>query len=91
MAGVGGRSEPAVPLERRAAPAGAPIALAMGMGPKGRNEEEDIGAADVATRRGGTKGSDAHPRYPTRGSATPAARSAGVRMSGTGPTPRQRS
>ncbi len=30
----------------------------------------------------GLEGSDAHPRYPTRGSATPAVRSAAVRMSG---------
>ena len=31
----------------------------------------------------GLEGSDAHPAYPTRGSATPAVRSAAVRMSGT--------
>ncbi len=42
-----------------------------------------MGAADVATRRGGTRGQRRPPRYPTRGSATPAVRSAGVHMSGT--------
>jgi len=44
MAGVGGRSGPAVPADRG------------GLHPEGRNKVKELSAAQLAARRGGTRG-----------------------------------
>jgi len=52
---VGGRSGPAVPADRG------------GLHPEGRNKVKEPSEAQLAARRGGTKGCDAHPRQTSAG------------------------
>ncbi len=62
MAGVGGRSGPAVPLERRAAPDGAPSPWRWGVGPRAKTEWRSCAQRSLRPDAAGLEGSDAHTR-----------------------------